>query len=420
MFTFSKLNQKFDMVMIANYCLIAYAFLLPLSVKMANKILIPIVLCLFLSNEFKERLVFILKNRIFQSFLLMFTIYVLWTLGSEHLDTAFFELNKLFKVFFPLLIIAMAIKQDFSIKIINGFLLAMFFSTIISYGMFFKIHIPYLQLSGENVPFMMNYTQYATVISIAMGFSFFMLISKNLISFLQKIFYSLVIILSAFNLLILNSLTGYFLLFFSTLIVSFIIYKKYIKNILLFGTCVILIVSSVAYIASPIFKNKITSSIQTIKELSSNNFSTSIGVRIGFISYSMDIIKQHPIFGIGTGDHVYAVRENILAHEENPINVEGMLKNIPHSHGSNLHNQFLDLLLQFGIIGFIVFLNIFYQIQKSHPNQNFLKPLPYLLIVNILLASFANPLFIFGDVERIFILLVALLIQPFVQPTYTK
>lgn len=408
------------MITLANYCLIAYAFLLPLSAKMANKILIPIILCLFLSNEFIERLVFILKNRIFQSFFLMFATYVLWTLGSEHLDTAFFELNKLFKGFFPLLIIAMAVKQDFSIKIINGFLLAIFLSTIISYGMFFEIHIPYLQLSGENVPFMMNYTQYATVISIAMGFAFFMLISKNLLTSLQKIFYFLLIILSAFNLLILNSLTGYFLLFFSILIVSFIIYKKDIRKILLFGTCIIFIVSSFAYISSPIFKNKITSSIQTIKELSSNNFSTSIGVRIGFISYSIESIKEHLIFGLGTGDHVYEVRKNILEHEQNPINVEGMLKNIPDTHGSNLHNQFLDLLLQFGIVGLIVFLNIFYQIQKSNPSQKFLKPLPYLLVVNILLASFANPLFIYGDVERIFILLVALLIKPFEQTTYYK
>ena len=60
---------------------------------------------------------------------------------------------------------------------------------------------------------------------------------------------------------------------------------------------------------------------------------------------------------------------------------------------------------------------IFYQIYKIKPQQTFLRPLPYILIVNILIACFANPLFIYGDVERIFILLVALLIVPFEQTT---
>ena len=417
LFKISRIYQNIDFITVANYCLIGYAFLLPLSSKLASKMIYPIIICLILSGQFKERLLFIIQNKIIQSFFYMLATYIIWTLGSDHLDTALFAIGKLSKLLFIMLIIALCVHTKFIYRILQGFLLATLFSELVSYAMYFHIAdflLHYIIVTrGDNVPFMMNYTQYATVISIAMGFSFFILISKNMITFSHKLFYSLVIILSAFNLLILNSLTGYFLLFFSILIVSFIIYKKYIKKILLFGTCMILIVSSFAYIASPTFKNKITSSLQTIKELSSNNFSTSIGVRIGFISYSIDIIKQHPILGLGTGDHVYEVRKNIVENEQNPINIKGMLKNIPDTHGSNLHNQFLDLLLQFGIVGLIVFLNIFYQIQKSYPSQNFLKPLPYLLIVNILLASFANPLFIFGDVEKIFILLVALCIQPF-------
>lgn len=398
----------------------AYAFLLPLSSNIATKVLIPILMCLLFSHEFKERLQYILKNRIFQSFLLMLTIYTLWILGSNHIDTALFEINKLFKVFLPLLIMAMATKKEFLLKIINGFLLAMLFSTIISFCMFFQIYIPLLKLSGANVPFMMNYTQYATVISIAMGFSFFILFFKNPLSVIQKVFYSLLFILSFLNLLILNSLTGYVLLLFSCLIVYFILYPQHIKKILFFGMGIICIIYSFAYTISPTFKGKITVSIQTIKELSSYNFSSSIGVRVGFLVYSLDTIKKNPIFGIGTGDHVHEIRKKIIEQETNPINAKTMLENIPDSNGSNLHNQFLDILLQFGLLGLIAFFNIFYQIYKNKTITPYLQPLQYLLGVSILLSCFANPLFIYGDVERIFVLLVALLIRPFEQSTYKE
>lgn len=418
--TLAKINQKFPMITIANYCLIAYAFLLPLSAKMASKVLIPIVLCLFLSNEFKERLIFIVKNRIFQSFLLMLATYALWILGSEHTVTALFELQKLFKVFSILVIIAMVLKQEFSFKIMQGFVLAMLLSAILSYAMFLHISLPAFisqQLTGENVPFMMNYTQYATTLNIVIGFLLYQCINNHSIKLMTKILYAASFIIIFGNLFLIGSRLGYFLFFASTITILLLVYKTHIKKIIFVTLIVSLSCYGLIYITVPSFQGRVQHAITDIQKLNNNDLTTALGARVGLFLYSIDFIKKYPIFGLGTGDHVYAVRQNILEHEENPTNVSGILSNIPDAHGSNLHNQFLDLLLQFGIIGFIVFLNIFYQIYKSRPQQTFLRPLPYILIVNILIACFANPLFIYGDVERIFILLVALLIVPFEQTT---
>lgn len=424
MFNFSKLNQKFDMIAIANYCLIAYAFLLPLSAKMASKMIYPIIICLILSGQFKKRLLFIIQNKIIQSFLYMLAIYTIWTLGSDHLDTAFFSITKLFKLLFVMLIIALSVHKKFIYCIFQGFLLAMFFSELVSFAMYFhsaNFLVHYILIAREdNVPFMMNYTQHTTIMSIMVGFLFYQLLRNKTLPILSKIAYSFFMITSSLNLFILGSRIGYILFLSSIIIVLILSYHQNIKKFLLYAIFIVCIGYSIAYHFSPTFKDRITGAINDIQQLNHNNLTTSLGARLGFILYSIESIKEHLIFGLGTGDHVYEVRKNILAHEENPSNVEGMLVNIPDSHGSNLHNQFLDLLLQFGIIGLIVFLNIFYQIQKSHPNQNFLKPLPYLLVVNILIASFANPLFIYGDVERIFVLLVALLITPFEQIILTN
>jgi len=351
----------------------------------------------------------------------MLAVYGLWAIiGSEHIDYALFELQKLFKVFFVFVIIGMVLKQEFLFKIIQGFVLAIFFSTTISYIMFFyKPLLPYipLELTGENVPFMMNYTQYATVLSITTGFLLHVLLTNHSVNKLIKFLQVTLFLFISGNLFIVGSRIGYLLFFISVVTVLCLIYKKNLKKILFLFLVLFTTGYVFAYFTIPYFQNRIQQAFTDIQELQRHDLTTSLGVRLGFIIYGIESVKNHLFFGVGTGDHVFEVRKNILMYESNSLNVESMLKNIPDSFGSTLHNQFLDLLLQFGIIGFIVFLNIFYQIYKIKPQQTFLRPLPYILIVNILIACFANPLFIYGDVERIFILLVALLIVPFEQTT---
>ena len=270
----------------------------------------------------------------------------------------------------------------------------------------------------DNVPFMMNYTQYATVLNIAISFALYQLLQKQTISMIQKILYSFFILSSSLNLFILSSGIGYILFLFSNITVLTLIYKKQILKLIIAIALIFPLIYWLGTHYSPIFQKKSTQMFSDVKNfIQHNNLSTSQGVRLGLIFYSADILKENFLLGLGTGDHVDAVREKILENETNQKNKTMLLKSIPYSPGSSLHNQFLDLLLQFGIIGFIVFLNIFYQIYKIKPKQTFLRLLPYILIINILLTCFANPLLIYGDVERIFVLLVALLIVPFEHTT---
>lgn len=414
---YNIIKQRFDIIYIANYFLIGYAFFLPLSPKIASKMLIPTILCLLLSGQIKERFLYIIKDRIIQSIILMYTVYVLWTLGSNHLDTAFYELNKLFKLFSIMILIALIIKKEFTFNIIQGILLAMFFSELLSYGMYFQIATPFIQMMvgdrSDNVPFLMNYTQHSTIISIVMGFLFYQMLTNTTLSIFTKSIYSFFLITASFNLFILGSRIGYILFFTSILIVLSLVYKKNIKKIVVSGILFIFVGYSVAYTGSSLFRDRVASGINDMMQITHNNLSTPLGVRVGFFLYSLEIIKKNIFFGVGTGDHVYEVRTAILEKENSLINSENMLINIPNSHGSNLHNQFIDTTLQFGIIGLLVLLNIFYQILKYKPYYSFLNPLKYLLVINIIIASFANPLFLYGDVERIFILLSALLIKPF-------
>jgi O-antigen ligase len=352
----------------------------------------------------------------------MLFLYIIWSIGSNHLDTALFTINKFSKLVLTLIILALGVQEKFIPRILYCFLGALFISEILSFMMYFhtaeKIIGLFVEKRLDNVPFMMNYTQYATVLNIAISFVLYQLLKKQTISIIQKIFYALFILSSTLNLFILSSGMGYLLFLFSNVTVLTLIYKQQMLKLIIAIAVIFPLIYWLGTQYSPIFQKKSTQMFSDVKNFTqNNNLSTSQGVRLGFIFYSTDILKDNFLLGLGTGDHIDAVREQILKNEKNPKNKAALLKNIPYSHGSSLHNQFLDLVLQFGIIGLLVFFNIFYQIQRNKPSEEFLIPLPYILIVNLLIASFANPLFIYGDVEKIFILLVALLVLPFKQIT---
>ena len=92
--------------------------------------------------------------------------------------------------------------------------------------------------------------------------------------------------------------------------------------------------------------------------------------------------KGEPLFGVGTGDQMDAVHVKISPEDE-------YLKHLHH-----LHNIYLEIFTQFGLIGLIIFLNIFYQIFKykdiSTQNRNVLWLSAIIIAFAILTESFTQ------------------------------
>ena len=109
---------------------------------------------------------------------------------------------------------------------------------------------------------------------------------------------------------------------------------------------------ALAYTFSPKLHEKVDQTAASLEKLTQPNtdFNSSIGQRAGFWYYAADVIKEHPLFGVGTGDSMQAVFEKVPPEHES-------VKRIAHEH-----NQYISILLQFGLVGFIVFLNIYWQI----------------------------------------------------------
>lgn len=413
-------NSRFDPSLYANYLLVAYAFFLPISHEIASTIMIFFAFFLLLSGNLKERFLTIIGDKIIIAFILFYLLHLIWMIGSEHLDIALLKLKE-FKYILYIIPIAMVLKKEFIPKILAGFMFAMFLSEIISYAMHFGISIPFIPVKANaaNVPFMEWYTQYSAVLSITLGILLYHLLTHKNLNLFVKILYISFFISASLNIFIVASRIGYILYALSILTVLLIIYKKRLLKIIFTGLLIILSGYIVAYLSSDLFKARVMEATNDIQMISEGKLATSLGARAGFYIYSYDVIKQHFIFGVGTGDHIAAVGQQIFLKESDPNNIEGILCNIRSGHNASLHSEYLDSLVQFGIIGLLVFLNIFYQIYRYPQSNDLLKMIQFLTISVMLFVSVGSIIFIHADIGKVFILLIALTLT-IKHPYYSK
>jgi O-antigen ligase len=303
-------------------------------------------------------------------------------------------------------------RKDFVNKIIAGFLLGIFFSEIVSYFMLFDIKFDWIRYTGtgENVPFMNLYTQYSEVLAISMGILLYSLL------YIQKQIYlkilSIVFFLSASsNIFIIQSKIGYGLYALSILtVITMIIIQdkkkiKYIPMAIIFT----IVAYTAAYNLSDTFKNRTDGFINDTKiAFTQKNYQTATGIRVGYYYYTFDIIKENFLFGVGSSDHAAEFIEHINEVEHNPKNLKALKIGLNAGGFSNFDSEFLDVLVQFGFIGLLIFLNIFYQIFKYKTENYYFKVIQILTIIIFITISGVSSIFMYSKIGKIFTFLIAL------------
>ncbi|WP_164703543.1 O-antigen ligase family protein [Aliarcobacter cryaerophilus] len=310
------------------------------------------------------------------------------------------------KHFLSIIIIVTMISKKYITKIIATFVLSMLFSEICSYFIFFGFIEPFNNATRINpVPFMLNHGFYSTFLSLTLGILLFDLFKKELkFNYLNKfiaLFFSITII---FNILIISSRLGYILLFAVIFSMTIILFRKHIFKTIILIIFVISIFYSIAYKNISNFQIRVNQTIQHTQQIfMEQDYTTSEGIRFGFYKYSLEVLKDSPIFGVGTGDHINYIKDKIVDYKYS----KPMLNILNIGENSNLHSDYFDVLVQFGLIGLVVFLNIFYQILKYKQEEHNLKVLQILLVIVMLVQAFPQGMVYLAPINKIFILLLA-------------
>jgi O-antigen ligase len=157
----------------------------------------------------------------------------------------------------------------------------------------------------------------------------------------------------------------------------YFIYKYRVKNIVKIGGLLILIVLFFLFILIPVFKSNARFSYYFTddqnKQLSSI---ISKEGRVEIWKSSLHIVRHNFIFGVGTGDIQDELNKE---YKKMSVNNEEIPNNL------NAHNQYLEVLLENGFIGLMLFISIFgimFYIAIKEAN------LIYLMFIIIVLISF--------------------------------
>lgn len=315
-----------------------------------------------------------LSNPLTLPFMLMMLVHYIWMYGNDCIEGAHETLKYSHYFLYPLFFF-LFLDHRFYPRLLGSFLAGLMLSSeTLSYLMQFDLiprgfeitfqvpwkenglHIVfYRSVSGEPSPFL-DHSWYSTLLATAASIFFY----KGLIStqFNHKILNFIFFTSISINLFFIGGRTGYvlYLLLISTIILLMARKKTSIKNILSALSLPIVIVL-LMYQTSPLFHQRVDHTFHSIKSVQtattlSATADGSFNEKALKAQAALKLISNNLLWGVGTGDQLFELRSN-------PDNM-----NNPIQKYRDVHNQYLDILMQFGIIGFLFYLYLLYTIAR--------------------------------------------------------
>ncbi|OCL83690.1 O-antigen ligase family protein [Arcobacter porcinus] len=389
---------------ITYYSLIIFALTIPLSRVSISFFLFWFLILVIVKRDYKNSFLLLKENKIFiyfGFFLLFIMLNSLWSSDYERM------LNNLGKysywIIVPMIVILM--KEEWTYKILNAFLLSMFISEVISYGIYFGIFTIFKGTMESPSPFMnsINYSVFLAFTALVLLYRFLFENSSYKIKAIMLFFF----IMTTTNLLLSIGRTGQ-LAFFVTLFIVFIIkYRITLKSIVL-STIFVILISLVAYNTLDLFKKRVDSAIVDIEKVVLNNdFESSWGIRAAYWILTYDAFKEQPIFGHGLGDYREVAKRFILEENRYPY-FSKYINDFMTTH--RYHNQYLMFIVEGGLIGLFIFLIFIYKLYKLEVRDKELKHISIIGITVFIIAFFGDTLLYLKFPQSLFLFIVSLTI----------
>lgn len=395
---YSLLLNKFSQINFINIFILIYAFTLsfPSEIKRIVAI-IMIIIWITDRNKYDFNLPKTNLFYIFGLFIFYSLISYIWS-DSNIQDSLSYI--KRYWYYLPIFIIFKYLKKEYFDYTLSSFLFGMLISEIFSYGNFFGFWTIGLGSTSDPTVFMQHtlYGMFLSITAILLILKFIYESDKK-VKFIYFIFFMTVSI----NLLINSGRTGYFTLFITLFIILFTIYRKKLK-ILILSFSAIFVFLSLAYLLSPNFKNRIHHIENNYLEMiNQSNYNTSIGARIGFWIIAANMIKEKPLLGSGIANNINDKNSYI---DQNNLQ-EQFAYNRKLEH---FHNNFLEILTQFGIIGFLIFLYLLYLVLKIKIEDPIINIFKISTISVFFLGSLTDMVFYLNDTMFLFSFCVGIIL----------
>ncbi len=373
--------------------LIAFGLVLPLSVALANIIALLIVLLWLMQTNFRNDIDKLRNNILVKTILVFWLLHLIGLLWTNDVTSGIQVIAKE-SLLLLLPIFMMVFTRKSTERAIGAFMAAMLISAALSFLMWLNIIPPSKFMIGNGDPLVfMGRISYAPFLTIAIYISLFYLLLDPTADNKRKIFAAIIAVVLSINMFIINGRAGQVSFFVMIVIVIFQYFSKNLLRALTVAVIALPLLIFTTYNVSNTFKARVNLAISEIEHYG-NGENTSVGLRIAFTMNSLDIIRENPLFGVGTGD---------FSQEYAKVNQ----RNTPTLFATvQPHNMYVLELVQFGVIGLTSLLSILYaQIRISQQSniplqKHFGLALPILFAVimlsdSYLLGHYTTMLFIF-------------------------
>ncbi|MEZ9003675.1 O-antigen ligase family protein [Vibrio splendidus] len=304
--------------------------------KIIPFILLSIIISLFLYK--KEQLVKNLKSPFIWllSLLCLYTTFSYYYHGASSREMRALVGSTLFLMFFPY--------QVLTQRVIQWIILVGSFTVCIN-SIYFNLYMGIERDTGY-----INPIPYATVCALISIIAFSLLLDS---SPLKSKILPLVAFLLSLPPIILSETRGIWLAF--TLSVITIIVAKCIKNppskkyILFTFIFTAILASTGAFLFKDKIYERYNQTIYEVKKIQSDDYSTSVGLRLQMWMLAPELIKQKPI--LGHGQEQRDILKDKLEHSE-------ISRSLYHYASAHFHNQFLDKMVKSGVVGVMFLISL--------------------------------------------------------------
>lgn len=362
------------------YLAILIAFSLPFA-RLTPVFIVVMVVNWLVEGDFKNKFSSFLKNKYSLLFCSFYLLHAVGLLYSQNIDSAGFDLQvKLSLLIFPIQLSSRPFntkaKDSIFYALISGVVLSSFIILIRASYVYFTI--------GENdfyyevFSYFIHPSYFSMYINVCIGWILInllqnnrtVLVVNNLIILLLVLFLSVIVLLLSSKMGIITMVLMY--VFF---IISYIItHKKYLIGIL--GLLLLAISSVMVIKLVPEIQGRIDRAFSAVvNPTPKSTDAESTAVRLLIWNAANQVISENLWVGVGTGD-----AKDALMKEYTKRGMTGAIE-----HDLNAHNEFYQVFVALGIIGFVLLLsNLYFPLIFAFKNGN----LVYLLFLIIIILNF--------------------------------
>lgn len=376
--------SKFDKTLFAS--LLLFAFTLPLSKAAISFFLFWFFALLLYKREYKNSFEVLKSNPIFIYIALFLSYMYLSLFWSEDIKEGLNQ-ARLYTYWVLLLppVVILA-KKEWLMPMLNSFLLGMFVSEILAYGIFFD----FWSINGRGhdypTPFM-THIHYSIFLAFTSLVLLYKVLDKSSLP-IAKIPYLFFFFITTTNLMFSTGRAGQLAFFCSLVILIFLKLRVSLKSLII-SLLSIMIIFLTAYNGLDLFKKRVHAAISDIEHISNQNYQNSFGFRVVYWIIASDVLKEKPIFAEGLGDYMVATKratetEKFGLDEES---IEFLTKH-------HYHNQYLMVAVQGGLVGLFLMFLLFWHLLKLEIQKREFKEISILGFSVILVGFIAEPLWI--------------------------